>query len=59
MPSWRNHRTGSAKASLFSPRQEPLFADQRADDVGDIVTVLIKISDSATSAQFVRIAARR
>ncbi|SHF49821.1 flagellar L-ring protein precursor FlgH [Loktanella atrilutea] len=40
-------RTGSAKASLFSARQEPLFADQRADDVGDIVTVLIKISDSA------------
>ena len=23
-------RTGSAKASLFSARQEPLFADQRA-----------------------------
>lgn len=40
-------RTGSAKASLFSARQEPLFADQRADDIGDIVTVVISIDDRA------------
>ncbi|MGJ8544659.1 MAG: flagellar basal body L-ring protein FlgH [Sulfitobacter sp.] len=40
-------RTGSAKASLFSARHEPLFADQRADDVGDIVTVIISIDDRA------------
>ncbi|MBW4961661.1 flagellar basal body L-ring protein FlgH [Sulfitobacter sp. CW3] len=40
-------RTGSARASLFSNMREPLFADQRADDVGDIVTVIISIDDSA------------
>ncbi|MEP1589832.1 flagellar basal body L-ring protein FlgH [Sulfitobacter sp.] len=40
-------RRGSAKASLFSARSEALFADQRADDIGDIVTVVISIDDRA------------
>jgi flagellar L-ring protein FlgH len=40
-------RTGSARASLFSASTEPLFADNRADDIGDIVTVIISIDDSA------------
>lgn len=40
-------RTGSARASLFTARSEPLFADQRADDVGDILTVIISIDDRA------------
>ena len=40
-------RQGSARASLFSARNEPLFADQRADDIGDILTVIISIDDRA------------
>ncbi|SFT09029.1 flagellar L-ring protein precursor FlgH [Sulfitobacter marinus] len=40
-------RSGSARASLFSNMRAPLFADQRADNVGDIVTVIISIDDSA------------
>jgi len=39
--------SGSAKASLFSRKHDPLFADQRADDVGDILTVIISIDDKA------------
>lgn len=38
---------GSARASLFSSRTKALFADQRADNIGDIVTVIISIDDSA------------
>ena len=40
-------RTGSARASLFNRQTEALFSDQRADDVGDIVTVIISIDDRA------------
>ena len=40
-------RTGSARASLFSARHEALFSDQRADDIGDILTVIISIDDRA------------
>lgn len=40
-------RRGSAKASLFTARSQPLFSDQRADDIGDIVTVVISIDDRA------------
>lgn len=40
-------RTGSARASLFSRQAEALFSDQRADDVGDILTVIISIDDRA------------
>ncbi|SDG46536.1 flagellar basal body L-ring protein FlgH [Sulfitobacter delicatus] len=40
-------RTGSARASLFSAKHEPLFSDQRADDIGDILTVVISIDDRA------------
>ncbi len=40
-------RSGSARASLFSAKHEALFSDQRADDIGDIVTVVISIDDRA------------
>ena len=41
-------RHGSAKASLFTQqRGDSLFADQRADTVGDILTVIISIDDEA------------
>ena len=38
---------GSARASLFARGNDSLFEDQRADDVGDIVTVIISIDDEA------------
>lgn len=39
---------GSARASLFTQKRgDSLFADQRADAVGDILTVIISIDDEA------------
>ena len=39
---------GSARASLFTQKRgDSLFADQRADSVGDILTVIISIDDEA------------
>ncbi|SEN26433.1 flagellar basal body L-ring protein FlgH [Palleronia pelagia] len=38
---------GAARASLFARSTDSLFSDQRADDVGDILTVIISIDDEA------------
>jgi len=48
---WRNRPAPAAQkpSACFSCAKKPLFADQRADDVGDIVTVLIKDQRQRTS----------